>query len=128
MSWKDEHGAEFEVPSLIQYMTKKGMLVDQSWHNDAMPRFAIVDPDDEENGVVIWVDHPMGSQREHGPSLRFMVHGGEISGGDPVDQFETDDLEKAIEAALDYAGKHITKWKSVELDELIKAWVKSVGK
>lgn len=127
MSWKVEHGKEFDVPSLIEYMAKKGILVDQSWHNDSMPRFAIVDPEDEENGVLIWVDHPMGSQREAGPGPRFMVHGGEFS-GDPVDQFETDDLEKAVEKAFEYAEKHIVKWKPIELDQLVKAWVKSVGR
>lgn len=124
MSWKDEHGAEFDVPALIQYMVKKGMLVDQSWHNDSMPRFAIVDPADEENGVLIWVDHPMGSQREAGAGPRFLVHGGEIS-SDPVDQFDTDDLEQAITTALEYAAKHIPTWQEIELEDLVKAWVKS---
>jgi hypothetical protein len=124
MSWKDEHGAEFDVPALIQYMVKKKMLEDQSWHNDTMPRFAIIDPEDDETGALIWVDHPIGHEREAGPGPRFMVHGGEVS-SDPMDQFETDDLEKALETLFEYAEKHIPKWKPLSLEGLIKDWIKS---
>lgn len=124
MSWKMEHGKDFEVPGLIEYMVKEGILKDISWHNDTKPRFVIEDPDDEESGITIWVDHPISSERELGEGPRFHVQAGELM-SDGVDEFETDDLEKAITTALEYAEKHISKAPRVHFDNLVKAWVKS---
>lgn len=128
MSWKTEHGKDFEVPGLIDYMVKEGILKDISWHNDTKPRFVIEDPDDDQSGVTIWVDHPIQSERElQGEGPRFHVQAGEIV-GDSVDDMETDDLEKAITTALEYAEKHISKAPRVHFDKLVKAWVKSVSR
>lgn len=125
MSWKNEHGKDFEVPGLIDYMVKEGILKDISWHNDTKPRFIIEDPDDEESGVTIWVDHPIQSERElQGEGPRFHIQAGEIV-GESIDEIETDDLEKAITTALEYAERHINKAPRTHFDKLVKAWVKS---
>jgi hypothetical protein len=128
MSWKTEHGKDFEVPGLIDYMVKEGILKDISWHNDTKPRFVIEDPDDDQSGVTIWVDHPIQSERElQGERPRFHVQAGEIV-GESIDEIETDDLEKAVTTALEYGEKHITKAPRVHFDKLVKAWVKSTGR
>jgi len=123
-NWAAEHGWSYEVPGLIDYMVDKKMLEDVSWHNDTMPRFQIADPDDEESGITIWVDHPVGSMREAGPEApRFMVHAGQLM-SDPDEDFETDDLEKALTTAFEFAEKHITGWRRIHFDKLVKAWMK----
>ena len=125
MSWKAEHGKDYEVPSLIEFMVKKGILKDISWHNDTMPRFIIEDPENEENGVCIWVDHPLGSKREAGPGPRFGVMVGPL-GSEADEEDETDDLEEAINTALEYAEKHYPSWHPIEFDDLVDEWKKSV--
>ena len=126
MSWKEEHGKDFEVPGLIDYMVKKGMLDDISWHNDTKPRFVIEDPDDESSGVTIWVDHPIESERElPGEGPRFHVTAGEIV-GEPIEDMETDDLEKAVTTLFEYAEKHYPKIPLHHFDNIVRDWVKSV--
>jgi hypothetical protein len=128
VSWKDEHGKDFEVPGLINHMVKLGILKDISWHNDMKPRFVIEDPDDDGSGVTIWVDHPIQSERElQGEGPRFHVTAGEIV-GDSIDELETDDLEKAITTALEYAEKHIAKAPKVHFDRMVKEWVRTVSR
>jgi hypothetical protein len=51
MSWKSEFGLDYEVPGLIEFMTKAGILEDVSWHNDVMPSFKVSDPVNEEYWV-----------------------------------------------------------------------------
>ncbi len=126
MSWKNEHGPDFEVPGVISNMVKDGILKDISWHNDSMPRFVIEDPDDEDNGVCLWVDHPIGEQREHGSGgKRFMVSANGLV-ADPVDVLETDDLEEALKTLAEYQEKHIDKLEPLDIGDLIKDWIKSL--
>lgn len=125
MSWKTEHGKDFEVPGLIDYMVKKGMLKDISWHNDTKPRFVIEDPDDDQSGVTIWVDHPLWSEREvYSEGPRFHVTVGEIV-GESEEEFETDELEKALSKVVEYSEKYYPDAPRIHLGNVIKAWVKS---
>lgn len=71
--WRDEHGEEYAVPSVIE--TAEG-FVDESWHNDTCPRFA---HNVTEKGityahvVTIWIEHPEIKQREFEEAVRFIV-------------------------------------------------------
>jgi hypothetical protein len=98
MSWKAEQGADYEVPGIINFMVKKGILQDQSWHNDASPSFGVEDPEREGRLLRIWVDHPLTSRREVS-GKRFTVHEGE-GGTEPDFEYSTDDLEQALEKFL----------------------------
>lgn len=127
-NWEEEHGKDYEVPGLIDYMVDREILVDSSWHNDGAPRFHIVDPKDESRGVTLWVDHPVASQREAGPGGgRFHVSDGEFM-SDSEDEFETDDLEKAILTLLRYGNKYMSKDRKVNYPGMVKEWMKQVGR
>lgn len=123
MSWKTEHGADFDVPALIDFMVKKEMLEDVSWHNDTMPRFDITDPDDDENRVILWVDHVVASEREAGPGgKRFMVQ----AGADGSDEFDTDELEEAVAKVCEFAEKYIPGDHPLHPPGIVREWVQSL--
>lgn len=125
--WAAEHGPSYEVPGLINYMVFRKILTDDSWHNDTMPRFHIVDPKNDERGVTILVDHPVGSMRETGPGgKRFLVQFGDLMSDTEYD-LETDDLEQAITTALRHAEKILPKGKWVHFDHLVREWMESTA-
>jgi hypothetical protein len=125
VSWKTEHGEDFEVPGIIDFMVKKEILEDASWHNDTMPRFEVRDPKDEESGVFLWVDHPIGSERETGrEGKRYMIQAGEFS-SDMEFELETDDLEEALTAVLRLSAKHFPGHKP-HWPGIVKEYMKSI--
>ncbi len=98
--WKKEHGEDFEVPAIIEFLVDRGFLVDRSWHNDACPNFAKVDTS-EAKEVCFLVDHPIKSRREVQEGPRFWVGTGKPS--DDFDRYcEADDLETALRALFSY--------------------------
>ena len=108
MGWKEEHGVDFEVPAFIEFLASKGVVEDQSWHNDACPRFGVsdVDPTTERAvEVVIWIDHPMKSQREFGDGQRFAVTIGPIC-SEAEKSVATNDLETAIEGLFTFLADY----------------------
>lgn len=98
-NWKQEHGPSWEVPGFIQWLVSKKIIEDHSWHNDSDPQFGIYD-ENGENGLVLWVAHPMESRRE-GSTKRFAVQS--IKDGEPQygKDLNTDSLEKAIAEFFD---------------------------
>jgi len=130
MGWKAEHGGDFEVPGVVEFLVKKGILEDQSWHNDASPSFAVADPKREEYGVRLWVDHPITSMREN-LGKRFVVTEGEF-GTESDFELETDDLEEALLETLKRLKKYIPDKIDDDpeymLTELLEEWAKSERK
>lgn len=95
MSWVAEFGREYEIPTIVDWMVRQGILEDMSWHNDAMPSFGLVDPANDEYGIRLWVDHPLRALREFQQSTRFVVEEGVfISESDY--EHTTDDLQDAL--------------------------------
>jgi hypothetical protein len=121
MTWLGEHGPEYEVPGLIQFMVKEGILQDLSWHNDTCPSFAILDPKNEDRGVRMFVDHPVKGRREFPEWGRFIVQLGELS-GKPDFELETDDLETALLALLAHAKDYIPEDRRPDFEGLVREW------
>ena len=120
MGWQEEFGPDYEVPGLIDFMVREGIVEDFSWKNDASPSFAVKDPQDEGRGIRLWVAHPVMSLREF-ESKRFLVQEGEfISESDW--EMDTDDLEEAVTAFLRRAEKHMPQDRRPDFDGLIEEW------
>lgn len=126
MSWKSEHGLDYEVPGLIDFMVKEGILEDVSWHNDVMPSFKISDPANEEYWVRLWVDHPVAHRRETG-GHRFVVSKG-MYGGEYDFEYETDDLEDAVNAFLRQAHGYFEPDRVPDFEGLVRDWRRSVNR
>lgn len=130
MGWKEEHGIGYEIPAFLEFLASKDIVEDQSWHNDACPRFGLCDVDADRE-VVLWIDHPLGSQREAGPEgKRFIAQIGP-SCSEADKSIETDDLETALGAffqKLAEFNKGKGKWaKPLEyLSELKEEYTKSL--
>lgn len=124
MGWIQEHGPDYEVPGLIDFMVSEGVIEDISWHNDAAPSFVVEDPKREERGVCLWVGHPVLSQREMG-GKRYIVQEGDLAGESDW-EMETDDLEEALTAFLRRAEKHLPLDRRPHFDRLVEAWRKSL--
>jgi hypothetical protein len=92
MSWFDEFESYYEIPGIIPFLIRKGILKDLSWHNDVAPSFGVVQ--DDGSDIRIWVDHPFKSHRQY-QEARFMITVTEKE--DSVFSFYTDDLEEALE-------------------------------
>lgn len=101
--WEAEHGKGYDVPSVIDHLVSRKVLVDSSWHNDAAPSFMIVDPKREDYGLRIWVDHPLNSMREVRGMSRFMLQDGPF-GSEPDYELESDDLEEILIKLFERAG------------------------
>ena len=97
MSWQAEFGKDFDIPDFVEYLVKKDVLEDSSWHNDVAPSFSAVDEDF--NGVRLWVDHPFKSERETN-GVRFCVSSQE-EGARVGEDLETDDFEEAMRELFD---------------------------
>lgn len=99
--WEKEHGAGYDVPAIVQYLVDRKVLEDISWHNDTAPSFAIADPEKEDFGIRLWVDHPIKSMREL-EGQRFGVQLGMFS-SESEDEISTDELEEALTKLFEYA-------------------------
>lgn len=99
MSWDDEFGKSYKVPSEILKLVKAGAIEDWSWHNDVAPSFAARVGD---TAIRIWVEHPKESEREAaGFEKRFMVQrAGQGGIGEGTTIIDTDDPKKAVAAYL----------------------------
>ena len=127
MSWKAEHGLDFEVPGAILHLVKKGVLKDFSWHNDVAPSFGLALPDRDDYGLRIWVDHPIKSLRET-MGLRYLVQEGEF-GSEADFEEATDDLEEALRLFFGRLAKYAPDYPDIEdpdyaLEQLVEAWRK----
>lgn len=125
MSWQEEFGKDYEVPGLIEHMVKLGILEDFSWHNDSSPSFVVKDPEDEERGVRIWIEHPVKSIREFDDMKRFLVQYGEF-GRDGEENLNTDDLEEAILILLEWDEKYHPAHRRPHFDKVVKDWRKTL--
>jgi hypothetical protein len=56
MTWKKEFGYNWKVPHAVDALVEAGKLTDESWHNDAMPRFW-TGPEGEWPKYELWVAH-----------------------------------------------------------------------
>jgi hypothetical protein len=124
MSWKDEFPLDYEIPGLIEFMVKEGVLQDISWHNDVMPSFSVPDPKREDYGVRLWVDHPVAFERETG-GRRFGVVKGPY-GSENDFEYDTDDLEDAINAFLRQANAYFDPDKIPDFEGLVREWKQSI--
>lgn len=95
MGWISEFGREYEIPGIVDWMARQGVVEDISWHNDVMPSFALTDPADDGYGVRIWIDHPIRLMRETGASNRFTVQEGPLISESDFER-STDDLQDAL--------------------------------
>jgi hypothetical protein len=132
-SWAAEHGPSYDVPDLINFMTKKKVLRDLSWHNDVSPRFHFEDPaGDSSKYVAIWVDHPIGSERECGAGgKRFYIEVANpdvesTTDGDYV--LQTDDLEEGLLRLCKEVKKLFPRLPyHPDFDGIVREWKKSIG-
>lgn len=140
--WRAEFPGGFEVPGFIEYLVRKKLLLDMSWHNDTMPSFGLMgirpgrkhwDPrtpmsqQDPELDIRLWVDHPFKEYREVG-GKRFSVMVGEY-GTAPEDSEEFDELDAALAQLFQFAaeahskGTHLDPQTfSVTLEEADNDW------
>lgn len=105
---------EFPDFGLLGFSLPRGM-VDESWHNDAFPRFALYSVEgDEHPAVTLYVDYEDPAKRETPVDAgRFSVYLGE-----PVDEpaLQTNDLAAVLRfieahrpfAGFEHNGMHIT--------------------
>lgn len=103
-TWKTEHGDAYAVPPEILGMVERGVLFDQSWHNDACPSFFFTAEPDADD-LMMWADHPDHTQREvHGLGQFTLCHGGK-------DINTTEDLTTTMAhiLAVQFA-KVLTQW------------------
>lgn len=120
--WKIEQGPQYEVPGLIEFLVKEGILVDNSWHNDACPRFdlaKIVEKDGDDYGVTLWVDHPYVKYRN--VDKRFLASEGFMM-SESDEEVETDDLREALLFVFKRLAKYFPKYRGYsggQLEELL---------
>lgn len=93
MGWRETHGRQFEVPGLIDYMVRAGVLEDSSLSIHQLPVFSWTDPVTDEL-VSILVDHPYRPHRTGFTEVRFIVQAG--SPGEEEYLFGGDDLSLAL--------------------------------
>ncbi len=70
------------VPRWVAILVEKEILHDTSWHNDVCPSF---EPDEEDSGVRLWVDHITAEEREC-PTMRFCITIEDLKGGEAEDE------------------------------------------
>lgn len=120
MSWMSEHGAHYEVPKFIEFLVKKGILEDVSWHNDSCPRFQVPSkvekPAGEPYGISLWVEYPLKFMRESG-GKRFHVWEGQLM-ADPDDAIDTDDLADALDWMFRRMGKYLAEYAGVGREDM----------
>lgn len=121
MSWESEFGPDYDFPSLIDHMINQGIVEDNSWHNDSAPSIVVRDLNKEGYGVRMWVDHPMKGLREIPGGKRFIVQEGELISS-PDKEFETDDLEDAIETFFRWGNKYFPRSRKPDLASIIETW------
>ena len=122
--WKKEHGPDYEVPGVIDFMVKQGVLTDMSWHNDVCPSFGVDDHKNSQRGVRLWVDHPITFERETG-NKRFAITKGEY-GSEHEFELETDDLVEALETLVKQAKPYFPPDREPDVQGLIEEWKHSV--
>jgi len=69
--WQQEFGAKWNVPQELQALVTRGVLTDQSWHNDACASFSANLPDGEV--LWVWVDAEQLDDREYPEHERFVL-------------------------------------------------------
>lgn len=97
--------AEYHPPKEFIALLEEAGLLDRSWRNDAVPQWALFDPDqpDKEEAVAcIWVEPENAAFRSEMAETRFAACKLEDDGLTDRDCLLTDDLEKAIAFALDW--------------------------
>jgi hypothetical protein len=90
VSWQDEFGAGYGVPSVL---TNHPRLEDTSWHNDVCPSFTTPALYSSEGDTRLWVEHEDEAMREY-ETPRYRVC---TSEGDILFEHETD-VEGALAA------------------------------
>ena len=100
--WQKEHGFDYDIPAAVEFLVDKKVLEDVSWHNDTAPSFHIADPNQDNYGIRLWVDHPFSGNRDRDEGHRFAVQLGEFS-GESDDEIETSELQDALTRLFKYA-------------------------
>lgn len=149
MSWGAEFGASYEVPRILDFLDRKGFLVDISWHNEMMPSFAVTGygprpssekrrppsrgfrkewdprkPASTEDPVIevrLWIDHPIINQRENVDTPRFGVMVGvPVEGADETWEFhEVYDALVQVFKAVIEKGAAFV-WEPVEWNKIVR--------
>jgi hypothetical protein len=96
-TWQSEFGEGYNPgPEVLEALARYG-YEDESWHNDASPRFMKKLPSlpttSGERILVLWVDHPDKDQREvQGKRYTFVI---EDSDDEKVVLYEAEDMGAA---------------------------------
>ncbi len=86
---------EITIPEEITKLVEAGKIKDESWHNDAAPRFTLT----EDESISLWVDHETPSNREN-PGKRFTIIGD--NDGCPDVLFATEKLTELMSYLADH--------------------------
>jgi len=122
-TYETEFRPGYEIPGILLFLVKEGILQDLSWHNDVSPSFGIDSvvkgtkgrPQGSSNiEARIWVDHPIERLRETG-GRRFVVT--YTVSGDQRDAWGFDDLEAALGKLFSVIVEH-----QGTLEEIPEAW------
>lgn len=104
MSYKTEGFEDYDVPAIVQFLVKEGVLEDISFKQDTSPRFFLRDNDGADTGISLWIQHPLRGMREaDNDEGRFLVEEGDLE--KPGKTFDTDDLEEALSRILEFVAK-----------------------
>lgn len=122
-TFQSEFRSWYDIPDVLRFLVKEGVLEDMSWHNDVSPSFGVTGvvkgtrtrPEGYHTSEVrIWVAHPLERFRESGEK-RFIVTYNNDS--EQYDSWEFDDLEEALTKLFAVIAENEPK-----LEELPKAW------
>lgn len=102
-TWITEHGKDFAVPSIV---TEK--LLDDSWCNDACPKFIRKDDPVLVAGSVedvptlgLWVEHPKRVMRDGCWPFRYIVYRNHEHPDVPETLLETNNAKEAVKRMLE---------------------------
>jgi hypothetical protein len=121
------HG--YDIPWFIRFLVNRGILEDQSWHNDAAPSFGVtgtlkLGPKEwspkkaeyrKQETIRIWVEHPMKSLREIPAVTRFAVSRMTDLGDN--DSWDFNELQEALEKLFSVIVEN-----HPNLEDLPEAW------
>ena len=92
MSFKDEFPKEYAISEAIQQLVGAGFLVDESWHNDMCPKFAVVNRPYH----TLWCEPERPEDREFPEGTRYRIDISDRDGQWIETVLETDDVDEVV--------------------------------